>query len=140
MRTLLAVDGSACSDRATRYVIALAADRPGETVHVLNVQAPADSWAVRRLMKPEEVEAMQESRGGDALASARALLDAAGVAYTPVVAIGPVAPTIARYARDHACDRIVIGTRGETALESVLMGSTATDVVHHAGVPVTLVK
>ena len=95
---------------------------------------------MRRFLKKEEVEAMEESRGGDALQSARALLDAAKANYVPQVVIGPVAETIARIALEQNCDGIVMGTRGLGAAASVLLGSVASKVIHLADVPVTLVK
>lgn len=83
---------------------------------------------------------MGEAKGGDALASARTMLDAAKVRYTPSVLIGPVAETIARFAREQGCDGIVIGTRGLGGVESLVLGSVSTKVIHLAEVPVTLVK
>ncbi|MDP1900390.1 MAG: universal stress protein [Rubrivivax sp.] len=47
---------------------------------------------------------------------------------------------LARRADELGCDGIVMGTRGMTAIGSVVMGSVATKVVHAANVPVTLVK
>ena len=83
---------------------------------------------------------MEESRGGDALQSARALLDAAKVNFVPQVLIGPVAETIARIALEQNCDGIVMGTRGLGAVAGALLGSVASQVVHLSDVPVTLVK
>ena len=49
-------------------------------------------------------------------AEARALLDRAGIAYAPDVVLGPVAASIAQYAKDNACQQIVMGTRGLGAI------------------------
>ena len=54
--------------------------------------------------------------------------------------IGPVAETIARTALGQNCDGIVMGTRGLGAAAGALLGSVASQVVHLADVPVTLVK
>lgn len=140
MNILLPVDGSPHSDRATRHVIALLQNCNGQAVHLLNVQEPIDAPEVRSHMRADEIEAMQTSRGGDALASARALLDAAGVAYTPTVLIGPLAETIHQFATDQKCDKIVMGTRGLGAFGSALMGSVATELLQLTELPVTLVK
>jgi nucleotide-binding universal stress UspA family protein len=140
MKILLPVDGSPHSDRATQHVIAMLAGCGGHQVLLINVQEPIDAPEVRSHMPAGEIEAMQETRGGDALVSARALLDKAGIAYVPSVLIGPVAATIARYAADQHCDQIVMGTRGLSALGSVLLGSVTTELLRQSGLPVTLVK
>lgn len=140
LKALIPVDGSANSDRAVKHVIAMAEGRELVEIHLLNVQEPADNWELKRFMPPSEIEAMQESRGGDSLASARELLDKAGIRYTPHVLIGPVAETIARFALEQGCNKIVMGTRGSTSLGSLLLGSVTTKVIHLADVPVTLVK
>jgi nucleotide-binding universal stress UspA family protein len=139
-KTLVPVDGSSNSDRAVRHVIALAGICPAMEVLLLNVQPEIDDWQVRRFLKKEEVEAMEESKGGDALQSARALLDAARVRFTPQVLIGPVAETIAKTALEQNCDGIVMGTRGLGAVAGALLGSVTSKVIHLADVPVTLVK
>jgi nucleotide-binding universal stress UspA family protein len=139
-KALVSVDGSSNSDRAVHHVIALAAICPSMDVLLLNVQPEIDDWQVRRFLKKEEVEAMEESKGGDALQSARALLDAAKLRYTPQVLIGPIAETIARTALEQNCDGIVMGTRGLGTVAGALLGSIASQVVHLSDVPVTLVK
>jgi nucleotide-binding universal stress UspA family protein len=139
-KALVPVDGSSNADRAVQHVVALAGICPAIEVVLLNVQPEIDDWQVRRFLKKEEVEAMEESKGGDALQSARALLEAAKVRYTPMVLIGPVAETIARTALEQNCDGIVMGTRGLGAVAGAVLGSVSEQVVHLADVPVTLVK
>lgn len=139
-KALVPVDGSSNSDRAVQHVIALAGLCPSMDIVLLNVQPEIDDWQVRRFLKKEEVEAMEESKGGDALQSARTLLDAAKVRHTPQVLIGPVAETIAKTALEQNCDGIVMGTRGLGAVAGALLGSVASQVVHLSDVPVTLVK
>ncbi|GAB1392205.1 universal stress protein [Rhodocyclaceae bacterium] len=140
MKILLAVDGSDHSDRAAQHVIAMLQGCAGHALHVINVQAPIDAPEVRSHMPADEIEAMQTARGGDALASARALLDKAGITYSPNVLLGPVAETLARFAVEQGCDKIVMGTRGLGAISSVLMGSVTTALLHQTQLPVTLVK
>lgn len=140
MKILLPVDGSVHSDRATQHVIAMLQGCGGHQVLLINVQAPIEAPEVRSHMRADEIEAMQTSRGGDALASARALLDRAGIACVPNVLLGPVAETIAQFAADQGCDQIVMGTRGLGALSSALLGSVTTRVLHLTDLPVTLIK
>jgi len=140
MNILLPVDGSEPSDRAARHVVALLKGCGGHRVLLINVQAPIDAPEIRSHMRASEIEAMQETRGGDAMVSARALLDAAGIDYVPQVLLGPVAETIARFAKDNDCDQIVVGSRGLSAIGSILTGSVTPELVALTDLPVTLVK
>lgn len=139
-KTLVAVDGSAAALRAVEYAIKLAGGCPALELLLLNVQAPVDAWEVKRFLPESEVQAMQESKGGDALAEARRRLDAAGVAYTPTVLLGGVAETLVAHAREQGCDSIVMGTRGESAIRELLVGSVAHDVIRLSELPITLIK
>ena len=146
MSTLLvAVDGSASSLHAVQYVIDRTQRDGALTIHVLNVQAPLSDYgafSVRGLEAVLEAKLvpLQQQAGERALQPARAMLDAAGLAYTPHVLIGPVAETIAAQATQLGCDGMVLGTRGMDALSTLVLGSVAMKVLHHASVPVTLVK
>lgn len=140
MKILLPVDGSPQSDRAARHVVTLLRGGGEHRVLLINVQPQIDAPEVRGHMPAGEIEAMQETRGGDALVSARTLLDQAGAAYTPTVLIGPIAETIAQFATDQSCDQIVMGTRGLGAMGSALMGSVTTGLLRLTNLPVTLVK
>lgn len=141
LKLLIPVDGSTNAQRVvSRTIRFLQNDCPAAEVHVLNVQSPIEAWEVKRFIPKTEIEALLQSRGGDALAAARALLDEANIAYTPHVRIGPVAETIVEFAREIGCNHIVMGTRGMGAVGTLLLGSIATKVIHLADVPVTLVK
>jgi nucleotide-binding universal stress UspA family protein len=140
MKILIPVDGSDHSDRAVQHLISTVDGCAGRQIFLINVQEPIDAPELLSHMPASEIEAMQETRGGDALGSARALLDQAGIAYTADVLVGPVAETIARYASEKACDKIVIGRRGLGAIGSALMGSVTTRLMHLTDLPVTLVK
>lgn len=140
MKILLAVDGSEHSDRVAAHVVKLAKGCSNHRVLLLNVQAPIDAPEILGHMPVSEIEAMQETRGGDAMKSARALLDAAGVAYEPEVALGDVGETIVRRATESACDAIIMGTRGAGAFKNALAGSVTAEVIRLAACPVTVVK
>jgi nucleotide-binding universal stress UspA family protein len=139
-KALVPVDGSAAAHRAVRHIVSLASIYPSIEAVLLNVQPEVDEWRVRRVLKKEEIEAMEESRGGDTLQQDRDVLKAAGVRFTPVVEIGPAAETIAKIARERGCDGIVMGTRGLGAVSSVLLGSVSSRVLQFSDLPVTLVK
>ena len=137
---LLPVDGSVGSARAAAHVARLASLLPALDVHVLNVQPLGDDWMVRRMLKPEELVKLEQTWGEAAIAPARAILQEAGVACADHMVQGEVAQTIARLAQELACDQIVMGTQGRSALADVFLGSVAIKVLHLSSVPVTLVK
>jgi nucleotide-binding universal stress UspA family protein len=140
MKFLLPVDGSECALRAVSYLIRLAQCREMVEIALLNVREPADAWEIRRFLNADEIARLQQSEGEVDLCEARARLDAAGVVYDAHVLVGPVAPTIARFAQQHGCDGIVMGTHGRAGLIELFLGSVATKVIHLSPVPVTLIK
>jgi nucleotide-binding universal stress UspA family protein len=140
MKILLPVDGSDHALRATQHAIAMLQGCKGHQIYLVNVQAPVDAPEIRSHMPASEIEAMQQTRGGDALAPARELLEKADIACVPSVLIGPIAETIDQYATDQGCDKIVMGTRGLGGIGSVLMGSVTTRLLQLTELPVTLVK
>lgn len=140
MKLLLPVDGSEHSVRAAKHVVASVRSCSDFEILLLNVQPGIDAPEILSHMPASEIEAMQETRGGDAMAPAREVLDRAGLDYAPTVLIGPVAESIARFAAEQGCEKIVMGTRGLGAVAGVLMGSVTTRLLNLTSLPVTLVK
>lgn len=139
-KILLPVDGSEGSARAARHVASIAEMVKDLQVHVVNVQARGDDWMVRRMIRPDELAKMEKEWGDAAIAPALKILQAAGVKCTQHIEQGEIAPVISRLANEFGCNQIVMGTRGQSSLGGLLMGSVATKVLHIADVPVTLVK
>ena len=137
---LVPVDGSDSSMRAVEYLLKLTAAFKVDEIHLINVQDAVSSLESQDCWTAEQCVAAQRQAGEAALAAARKRIDAAGMACTAELVIGPVAQTIADFAREWQCDLIVMGTRGMGVIGNLLMGSVATKVVHLADVPVMLVK
>ncbi len=141
-RYLIPVDGSATSDKAVAYLIekrALRRNADAMEIHLLNVQHPV-SGDVSTFVDPTEISQYHHDKGLEALRSACALFDQAGLPYTRHVGLGEPAEVIARYAGEMGCDHIVIGTHGRSALANAFLGSVAIEVVRLSRVPVTLIK
>ena len=51
-----------------------------------------------------------------------------------------IANQILKFAKEHHSSLIVIGTHGRSGLDRLLLGSVAEGVMHHADVPVILVR
>ena len=136
-KILIPIDGSAASVHALEQL--LQRDAAGLELHLLNVQLPVDG-NVRSFVSSDELNAYHRDEGLAELATARALLDAAGVSYQQHVLVGHPADQITRFAAENSFDEIVMGSHGRTGLLQLLMGSVATEVSEQAGTKVTLVK
>jgi len=80
-------------------------------------------------------------------AEARARLDALAAAVrqeglepTVTLLVGSPAPEILRFAEEHACDLIVLGTHGRNGIGRLLFGSVAESVVRAARCPVLTLR
>jgi len=139
-KVLLPVDGSRGSLRAVVHLIDALDPGSRAESHLLNVQPPIMSGEVGRAATAEMVRRIRRTAGAEALGPARELLERRGIPYRASVLLGSPAETIARYAGDHGIERIVMGTRGMSALKNLLLGSVGARVVGATDVPVTLVK
>ena len=140
MRILVPVDGSETCARALDAVIRqLGLYKEAVEIHLLNVQRPLPSRAAAHV-PGDAVPEYHREQGLAELAQARARLDAGRIAYQHHIAVGEPAEVITRYAREHRCDQIVMGTRGMSSVSNLLLGSVATEVIHLATVPILLVK
>ena len=137
---LVPVDGSESSQRAVEYVVGLIRNGARLEVELLNVQIPILSGDIRRFVSQATIDAYHKAEGEDALKPAKALLEKNGIPFKAAILVGHFAETIAEYASKHECAGIVMGTRGMGPLKNLVLGSVATQVIHAANVPVTLVK
>ena len=141
MKILLAVDGSDCALDAVRFVIQhldWASARPA--VELVTVHAPVPRLpGMGKVVTKAQIQKYYDDEGAAQLARARKLLDRAGMNYTARVLVGPIAETLVDQARGSGCDVIVMGNRGMTAAENMLLGSVATKVLHRSACPVLLV-
>lgn len=141
MKTILVpVDGSEHSVRALEKAMSMFSEEAGSKLHVITVQAPIVSGNVTRYFSAQDIKAFYEEEGRKALAPVKHLIERAGDTCTEKVLVGPIAATIAEYAKEHACDQIIMGTRGLGRVSGLVLGSIATKVISLSSVPVTLVK
>jgi len=138
---LVPIDGSENALRALRHIIGTRdLYREPIELHLLNVQLPVASGAVKMFISQPQLNDYYRDEGLAALKEARALLDKAGVPFQHHIGVGEIAPTIASYAREKDCRQIAMGTHGRGGLAGALLGSVATKVIHLADRPVLLVK
>lgn len=139
MKIVLAVDGSAPSERATSHVVKLAKQlaKP-PTVLLIHVDPPLLRAAARKL-GADAVAEYHASNSEHALGGARQLLTRAKVGFDELATVGDAAAEIAKAATGLRADMIVMGSRGLTRLKSLLLGSVAMRVLARSSLPTTLI-
>ena len=92
-------------------------------------------------LKPEQIEAMQGAAFENAMVPARKLLERAGVTATEVRLSGNnPGDQVAAYAAKNKLDLIALGSHGEGALKSAVLGSVATRIAAKCQVPLLFVR
>ena len=138
-KIVVPMDGSASALRALKVAIERC-HANGAELHLLNVQSPIASGNVRMFVSQDMINHYHEDEARQATAPAIKLLEDAKAPFVPVIKVGHPVQVIADYADPASGDEIVMGTRGMSTLGNLVMGSVATQVIHAARVPVTLVK
>ena len=134
---LLPIDGSPSALRAAEFC-ARVAKAFKATVVMLNVQPEIEDWQTHGLGHDAALAHLND-RARNALQEAGRLLSAEGVSYATVVEFGDPAEMIAKVADDRSCSHLVMGTRGQSGVKSMLMGSVGAKVLHLVTIPVTFV-
>ncbi|HMW22092.1 MAG TPA: universal stress protein [Burkholderiaceae bacterium] len=140
MKILLAVDGSELALQAVRHALQLVREGLKASFVVGNVQEPATLYEVVTAHDPDVLREVRATAGADLVASAEALLDAAGVDYETEVASGDPANVLVEMAERNGCDAIVMGAHGSGDLSAALLGSVSHAVLKASPVPVTFVR
>lgn len=139
-KILIAIDDSPNALRAVAYMIKKIQDkREAAELHLINVQHPVHG-GISTFIDAGQIKQWHHDEGIKALAAARDLLNQAGIAHQAHVFVGDPADVVARYANEQGYDEIVLGTRGQNTMSSMLLGSVSTKLLHLASIPVLLVK
>jgi YjbE family integral membrane protein len=135
-KVLVPVDGSPNALNAVRHVI----ERYGAglEVHVLHIRAPLRRRLERWLRREASPEAQREA-AEQAIADARALLDASGVPYAVHQEEGDAANAISRTAQRLHVQHIVIGTARSRSITRIVQDRVTGRVLQAAHVPVEVV-
>jgi len=140
-RILVAIDGSDGSMRALDFAAQQASHAPTAELHVLTIQpAAAANTAWEIYVSAERLQEIAAERSRQILATAAERLKGASFSLKLEQLTGEPAETIARRAEELGCESIIMGTHGLGKLGVLIMGSVAQRVLHHATLPVTLVK
>lgn len=140
LKVLVPLDGSPASEHAVQQVIVMAKQGMQPDVHLLHVTAPLPLKDVPETERAGVVGRLRAEEADRVFDTPQRLLAEAGVQYSARTVNGEPAQEIALYRDVHACDHIVMGTRGLGRIKDLLLGSVATKVLQAVDVPVTLVK
>ncbi|MGI0059104.1 MAG: universal stress protein [Nitrosotalea sp.] len=133
---LVAVDGSESSKRAFEKSIFLS-QKCSASLHMLHVVAcelGGDSAIVFDLL--DEVKA----NAANMLESYKNVADENGIQIEVMIQQGDPAQMIIELSKKNKYDLIIMGTRGRTAFQELLLGSVSLKVIHHASCPVMVVQ
>ncbi|MEM3671061.1 MAG: universal stress protein [Thermoprotei archaeon] len=141
-RILVAVDGSANSDRAVRVAAQIAKNNDAElsVLHVIVIPPTVYSGDV--LFDVSKIEAEARRGAEEIVSKASSLAEEEGIKPKKAVVqhVDSAVRGIAEYADENAMDLIVVGTRGLGGFKRLLLGSVASGVVHYANCSVLVVR
>jgi len=140
-KILCPVDFSEMSRKAMQVAAQIASDRDAELSLLHVYQAPGMSFPEATFLAGDEVLQQIVKMVLQSLAEWGAEARRCGASQvTTHSAMGAPYAEILRFAEQHKCDLIVMGTYGRTALMRALLGSVAEKVVRHAPCPVLTVR
>ena len=134
---IVAIDGSDHSHKAMDYAKGLA-KQYGATLRL--VHAFPHTSDLLGYDNYEQLVARRENVGQTILDQAREKLGEASFPIKEELLEEPAAEAILAVAKTRHADLIVMGTRGRSSLEGLLLGSVSQKVIHHAACPVMVVR
>jgi len=129
-KVLLATDASAAS---------LAVVGCAKSLHLVGARecVLAQCFVIREHVAfPDQISAYVEST----LDRQKRMLEKQGLRTTVAVEAGLAGTTIPRIAEEQGCSLIVVGSHGHNLAGEILLGGTATEIIHHATKPVLIVR
>jgi len=145
-RILVPIDGSKCSLKAARYAIKIAKIQRSKVycVHAI-VKVPygnfLDGYAAQMYFEDARERAMSWFSDVVKIAEASDNNDSCIEVLTDIfTSVNSIVVALVNYSRQKDIDLIVIGTRGNSRIKRLLIGSIAMGVVRYAGCPVLLVR
>jgi nucleotide-binding universal stress UspA family protein len=134
-KILLPVDGSAHARQAAEYAAELAGLNKAA---VVLMHAYGDIPMI--LGHREDVIEEMKAESHKLLAIYAEALKKAGISFTESVHKGSPAEAILNVVREEKCDLIILGAKGHSELEDLVLGSVSHKVLHTADCPVLIVR
>lgn len=142
MKILLAVDGSACSEKAVNFVVN-SMDwyaQPPEITLITVDEIGLGAERARATLGNEAVENYYREQRKNSLEPAEKILRGKNVTYKTIYAAGDVAGQIKAHAEECKADLIVMGSRGHGGIAGIVMGSVATKVLATSKIPIIVIR
>jgi nucleotide-binding universal stress UspA family protein len=141
IQTIVAgVDGSEGSKRAAEYASALARERGARLLLVTVVRTPEGWWGIGGAPPtPEAMSAALLEGQQKVLRETEEHLDLTGIEHETIEEVGDPATRLLAVTEERGADLVVIGRRGASLAERVILGSVADRVCHLSEVPVLVV-
>jgi nucleotide-binding universal stress UspA family protein len=131
------VDGSRHADKAAQYAKGVARTQGAELVLLA---CPGHIPGLVGGAAREQLARDLEAEGRRVVEGYKNLCAGTEVRYAMEVRLGDPANAIVRYAEENGVDLIVMGSRGLTEIEGLLLGSVTHHVLHRCKVPVLIVR
>jgi nucleotide-binding universal stress UspA family protein len=135
---VVAHDFSSHADRALDVALGLAGPA-GARIHLVHAGPAAPGRLEKNLWIPEEVWDRVRVEDASRLDAIRQRVETAGLKVEVHQPVQPASEAIVELARSVDADLIVMGTRGNTGLKHVLLGSVAERTLRRAPCPVVAV-
>ena len=140
MKILLAVDGSAYTKKMLAYLVNHNETfGPNNSFTLFTVQ-PAIPPRARAALGKQVVDQYQLDEAERVLAPVTKFLLRHDIDAKSAWKVGHAGDLIAKFADAGKFDLLVMGSHGHGALANLVMGSVATKVIAHCGVPILLVR
>jgi nucleotide-binding universal stress UspA family protein len=134
---LIGIDFSETSEGALRWGLDVARHHQAAAVLVHALRLP--SMVTPYIPVPPDIDVELERKAVDRLAEIERRCAASGVAVTTEIRHDQPAAALRQAALEHHADLVVVGTRGLSRLEHLLLGSIAEQVIATAPAPVLAV-
>ena len=136
-KVLIPVDGSDSSKNAAKYGAHLVNSRYPK-IYLLNVTEPVNMTIGGEMA--EKVRKAKEAKAMAVLEEYKKMLEPCGMDVELITRSGRPDYVILNLQDELDCDLIVIGSRGLSVLENVIMGSVVTRVLEGANCPVLVTR
>ncbi len=138
-KILLATDGSEHADRAAKAALELAKKLPDAHVTIVHI-SPSAPTRDRLLEAKFDVLSVLVEKAHHAVIQTELKFRREKLAYRLEVAIGDPADEIVALSEKGNYDLIILGSRGLSSFQELVLGSVSHKVAHHAKCPVMIVK
>ena len=143
-KILVAVDGSPTADKGLEYAVDIAKKYESilTIIHVMNLPSIPYSIPGNAFNQPipstEEMKTYLKSEGDEVLLKRKEKLLREDVQANILLVFGDPAEEIIKISNEY--DLIVLGSRGQSQLQSILLGSVSNKVTLYSTKPVLLIK